>query len=163
VGQPATVTVSAIGAALDGVVRQITPVASTSGTGSVVTYAVSATITGEDPRLTSGMSASVAVVISQAAGVIAVPATALQRQGTAYTVRVVDAVGGVAARPVEVGLVTSSMAEITSGLDAGEQVVTGTVAARVGTTTTTQGGGAAIPGGGFPGGGGGFPGGGRQP
>jgi macrolide-specific efflux system membrane fusion protein len=125
---------------------------------------VAVTITGEDGRLTSGMSASVAVSIAEAADVVAVPSTALQRQSGAYGVRVVDAAGQVTARPVEVGLVTSSMAEIRSGLAEGELVVTGTVTPRQGTTTTTPGG--AIPGGGVgPGGGGipggGFPGGGR--
>jgi macrolide-specific efflux system membrane fusion protein len=158
-GQAATITVSAIKASLDGVVRQVTPTASSSGTSSVVTYAVTVTVTGEDARLTSGMSASVAVVISEAADVVAVPATALQGTAGDYSVRVLDAAGQVTARPVQVGLVTSSLAEIQNGIAEGDQVVTGTVAARQGTTTTTNAGG----GGAFPVGGGGFPGGGRQP
>jgi hypothetical protein len=52
---------------------------------------------------------------------------------------------------VHVGLVTTSLAEITSGLSAGDRVETGTSTARSGTTTTTTTGGF---GGGFGGGGG---------
>jgi len=42
---------------------------------------------------------------------------------------------------VTVGLVTSSYAEIKTGLTEGQTVVTGTVTARTGTTTTTTTGG----------------------
>jgi hypothetical protein len=44
---------------------------------------------------------------------------------------------------VTVGLVTSSYAEIKTGLTNGQTVVTGTVTARTGTTTTTTNGGGA--------------------
>ena len=58
--------------------------------------------------------------------------------------------------PVQVGLVTTSLAEVKSGITEGETVSIGTVSAR--TSTTTTGGGVAIPGvgGGGGGGGGGF-------
>jgi hypothetical protein len=48
-----------------------------------------------------------------------------------------NADGSVATVPVQVGLVTTSMAQVTSGLSAGESVVTGTVAARTGTSNST--------------------------
>jgi hypothetical protein len=64
-------------------------------------------------------------------------------------VLVMGADGVPTARPVQVGLVTSSLAEITSGLTEGETVVTGVNATRTGTAATAGG-----LGGGFGGGGG---------
>jgi hypothetical protein len=58
---------------------------------------------------------------------------------------------------VEVGLVTTSYAQITSGLTEGQEVVVGTTAARTGTTTTGGGTGlGGLTGGGLTGGAGGF-------
>ena len=76
-----------------------------------------------------------------------------------------DANGQVQLRPVTVGLTTSTLAEIKSGLSEGDQVVTGTATARQNTTTTGGGGIGAFPvGGGGAGGGRNFrPGGGTQP
>jgi hypothetical protein len=101
------------------------------------------------------MTASVAVTTAQAADVIAVPAIALVGSAGSYGVRVIAADGTSQVTPVEVGLVTSSLAEIKSGLSGGETVSIGTVSARS-STTTTIGGGVGIPGvgGGFGGGGG---------
>jgi multidrug efflux pump subunit AcrA (membrane-fusion protein) len=103
------------------------------------------------------MSAEIAVTTASATNVLAVPAIAL---GTAtdgtYTVQVLDASGQPQSVAVDVGLISTSLAEITSGLTEGTAVVTGTASDRTssGTTTTTRipgldGGG--IPGGGFPG------------
>ncbi len=106
-----------------------------------------------------GMSAEVSITISQADNVLAVPAIAVSgTSATGYTVRVLGSDGSLETRSVQVGLMTDSMAEITSGLTAGEAVVTGTSADQVTTTTTTN------QGGGFPGGvQGGPPAGGPQP
>lgn len=107
-----------------------------------------------------GMSAEVSIIIAEATGVVAVPAAAVSGTNGQYVVRVIGSDGQVQSRSVEVGLITSSLAEITSGLAAGDQVVTGTSADQVTTTTTTDRGdrnqfpgGITIPGGGFPGGG----------
>jgi macrolide-specific efflux system membrane fusion protein len=97
----------------------------------------------------------VAVITAQAANVIAVPAIALQGSAGSYSVLVIGSSGSPQAVPVQVGLVTTSLAEIQSGVSEGETVATGTVSARTSTTTTT-GGGVAIPGLGGGGGGGGF-------
>jgi hypothetical protein len=106
------------------------------------------------------MSAEIAVTTASATNVLAVPAIALDTasDGT-YTVRVLDASGQPVSVAVDVGLISSSLAEIEGGISEGTAVVTGTASNRTssGTTTTTR-----IPGldgGGFPGGG--FPG--RQP
>lgn len=111
------------------------------------------------------MSAEIAVTTASAANVLAVPAIALDSaaDGT-YAVQVLDASGQPTSVAVEVGLISSSLAEIKSGITEGTAVVVGTTSDRTssGTTTTTRipgldGGG--IPGGGIPGGG--FPG--QQP
>jgi multidrug efflux pump subunit AcrA (membrane-fusion protein) len=156
VGQPTTVTVAAAGSTpIDGIVSQITPTASTSAGGSsVVTYAVRITLTNAPASVLSGMTASAAVTTAQAASVIAVPAISLVGSTGNYGVRVIAADGTSQVVPVQVGLVTTSLAEVKSGITEGETVSIGTVSAR--TSTTTTGGGVAIPGVGGGGGGGGF-------
>ena len=62
--------------------------------------------------------------------------------------------GSVSTEAVEVGLVTSTLAQITSGLTEGQRVVIGVSTARTSTTTTTGGFGGL--GGALGGGGGGF-------
>jgi macrolide-specific efflux system membrane fusion protein len=100
------------------------------------------------------MSADIEVTTAQKAGVLSVPAAALNGSAGDYTVLVMGADGVPTAQAVGVGLVTSSLAEITSGLTEGQTVVTGVNTARTGTTTTTGGG---LSGGlGFPAGGGVF-------
>jgi macrolide-specific efflux system membrane fusion protein len=82
------------------------------------------------------MSATVTVTTASADNVLRVPATALQGSAAAgYTVLVMNADSSTTTTPVTVGLVTTSWAQIDSGLSAGETVVTGTTAARTGTTT----------------------------
>src|ERR1035437_9557434 len=102
------------------------------------------------------MSASVTVPTAAVDNVLRVPATALQGSSSAgYDVLVMNG-SSTTATPVTVGLVTSSYAEIQSGLTSGETVVTGTITTRTGTTTTGGGGGVNVNsltgGGGFSGG-----------
>jgi macrolide-specific efflux system membrane fusion protein len=147
-GQAATITVDAIGAELDGTVTAISPTPSDSQTG-VVSYPV--TITVSDPPATTreGMSADVTITTATATGVLTVPSSALKGGAGDYSVLVLNADGTTRVVPVEVGLVTNTMAEIKSGLAEGTAVVTGTTADLVGTSTTGRafpGGGVAIPG-----------------
>jgi multidrug efflux pump subunit AcrA (membrane-fusion protein) len=131
-----------------------------------VSYGIVVTLATAPKGAVPGMSAEIAVTTASATNVLAVPAIALSTvtDGT-YTVRVLDASGQPTSVAVEVGLITTSLAEIKSGLSEGTAVVTGTASSRTssGTTTTTPG----LDSGGFPGGipggipGGGFPG--RQP
>jgi multidrug efflux pump subunit AcrA (membrane-fusion protein) len=121
----------------------------------VVTFAVQITLTNAPATVLSGMSASIAVTTAQATNVIAVPAIALLGSSGNYSVRVIAPDGSAQIVPVQVGLVTTSLAEIQSGITAGTTVSIGTVSARTSTTTTT-GGGVAIPAIGGGGGGGGF-------
>ena len=125
--QPATVTVAAIGATLDGTVTAVAPTADTSsGSNSVVSYAVTVTLKSPPAALRAGMTAEVTITTASATGVLAVPAAAIRGVEGNYTVLVMTASGTPEARPVTVGLMTSSLVEIQSGLSAGDVVVTGT-------------------------------------
>ncbi len=99
--------------------------------------------------LKPGMSADVSIVAASAGGVIAIPSRALSGSAGQYTVRVLASDGSVDVRSVEVGLITSSLAEIRSGLEAGERVVTGTSSSQDTTNGPASNGGPAFgPGGG---------------
>lgn len=127
VGQTAAVSVSALGGAtLVGTVASIGPTGTSRGNGGVVSFDVGVSLAGAPARLRPGMSADVTITTASASGVIAIPARALQGTLGAYRVRVLAADGTVAIRDVTVGLITSSLVEIKSGLQAGETVITGT-------------------------------------
>jgi macrolide-specific efflux system membrane fusion protein len=142
VGQSATVSVTAAKTSVPGTLTEIVPVASTTGgSSSVVTYAVTVTLTSPPDTVLAGMSATVTVTTASVDNALRVPATALQGSSTAgYTVQVLNGDGSVSTVDVQVGLVTTSMAQITSGLSQGEAVVVGTSTTRTGTTTSGNGG-----------------------
>ncbi len=150
VGQPGTVTVAAVSADLSGTVTAIAPVAETSTSAGVVSYAVTVTLQSPPPELRPGMTASVTITTASASSVLAVPAAAVRGTNGSYTVLVLTAANTPEARPVTVGLMTSALVEITSGLTAGDVVVTGTSSTqRAGTVTGGgQGGTFVVPGGG---------------
>jgi membrane fusion protein, macrolide-specific efflux system len=153
IGQAATVAVSAINADLTGTVTAIAPVAEDSSSSSgVVSYAVTVALNAPPATLRPGMTADVTITTASAGGVLAVPAAAIRGQSGAYTVLVLTAAGTAESRPVTVGLMTSSLVEIKSGLNAGDVVITGTSSQqRAGAATGGQGN-FVVPGGG----GGGF-------
>jgi membrane fusion protein, macrolide-specific efflux system len=102
--------------------------------------------------------------VAQATNVLVVPTSALTGSNGNYVARVLTGDNVATATPVEVGLVTTSGAEVTSGLSEGQTVVTGTVSNQTttgtGTTNGNRGGfggglGGGFGGGGFVGGGGG--------
>jgi multidrug efflux pump subunit AcrA (membrane-fusion protein) len=139
IGQTASVTISGGStSAVAGTLTQIVPVASSSsgGSSSVATYAVTVTLTSPPDTVLAGMSATVTVTTASVDNVLRVPATALEGSATSgYAVLVMNG-SSTTTTPVTVGLVTTSYAEIKSGLAAGQTVVTGTITARTGTTTT---------------------------
>ena len=149
VGQTASVTVAALGGAtLDATVASIAPSGSASGNQGVVSFAVSVTLTSAPAGLRPGMSADVTITTATAPGVLAIPARGLAGSAGAYRVRVLAADGTVATHDVTVGLITSSLVEITSGLQAGDRVITGTSSSQNSTNrTSTFGGGIGGPGG----------------
>jgi macrolide-specific efflux system membrane fusion protein len=162
VGQAVNVSITALGQTATGMVKEINPIGTASGSGGVVSYPIVVTIDPAPDGTASGMSADIDVTTAEASNVLSVPATALSGSQGNYSVRVLGADGVPTSQAVQVGLVTSSLAEITAGLTEGETVVTGVNAARTGTAATTGGGfgggGLGIPvggGGNFRGGGGG--------
>jgi macrolide-specific efflux system membrane fusion protein len=139
VGQPATVTVDAIGGDVSGTVAAIAPVASTADSDGVVSYGVTVALPNAPTTLRPGMTADITITTASATNVLTIPVAALGGTAGDYTVRVLGPDGVPQVRRVDVGLVTSSFAEIKAGLTAGEAVVTGTAAERA--ATTSQGGG----------------------
>lgn len=131
IGQPATVTITALRDVADGRVAEIKPVATTGVGKSVVTYRVIVALPAPPAGARAGMSASVAVATARAADVLAVPVTAISGSEGDYSVRVIDANGEPQTRAVKIGLVSSALVEITGGLSEGEAVVVGTAADRV--------------------------------
>ena len=152
VGQTAAVSITALDATVNGKVSAISPVAGDSSSGSVVSYPVTVTLTDPPAAARAGMTADVTITTASASGVLTVPSSALQGKSGAYTVLTLAPDGTAQRTPVDVGLVTSTGAEIKSGLAEGTAVVTGTAADLIGTTTGGTGtfprGGFAVPGGG---------------
>jgi membrane fusion protein, macrolide-specific efflux system len=152
-GQAATVTVAALeGATIVGTVTSIAPTGSAGNNGGVVSFAVGVAIANPPDGLRAGMSADVTITTASATGVLAIPARALNGTAGAYRVRVLAADGTVTTEDVTVGLITSSLVEIKSGLRAGDVVITGT-STQQSTTNNRQGAGGT---GAFPAGGGNF-------
>ena len=152
VGQTATVSIAAVDATVDGKVTSIAPTATGNTTGDVVNYAVVVSLSNAPANVRAGMTADVTITIDSATNVLTVPAASLRGTAGDYTVLVMGADGTPTAKPVQVGLVTNTTAEIKSGLTEGEAVVTGVANAQTGTTNPTTGGfgggGLGIPGGG---------------
>jgi multidrug efflux pump subunit AcrA (membrane-fusion protein) len=170
VGQPATVTVSALPAEeLAAHVIGIDLTGTTSS--SVVEYNVTFALDRSEPKLKPGMSASVSVTVAERDNVLNVPSAAVTGTGSNARVTVV-ANGKQTTTPVVAGLKGDTSTQIVNGVKAGQQVVTSTGAtlfssggALTSTTSTTagttrRGGGLGGGGGAFFGGGGGFGGGG---
>jgi membrane fusion protein, macrolide-specific efflux system len=160
VGQPATVTVSALGGAqLAAHIAAINPVASSSS--SVVQYTVTFALDRANKQLKPGMTANVAVTVAEKDNVVQVPTAAVT--GSGRNARVTVLKNGVSQTvPVVAGLAGDSSTQIVSGLTAGQTYVISTTVARstgaaTGTSTTpaTRGGGGlgGLGGGGFGGGG----------
>jgi membrane fusion protein, macrolide-specific efflux system len=141
IGQAASVSVTAVDTSATGKVASISPIAeSGSGNSSVVSYAVTVSLTNVPSAARGGMTASVSVTISQAKNVLAVPAIALVSGSNGYTVRVMGSDGSITSQPVTVGLVTSTLVEVKSGLTAGQEVVIGVSNSQTPTGTNNAGG-----------------------
>jgi RND family efflux transporter MFP subunit len=149
-GQTASVTVAALGGdPIVGTVASIAPTGAAGGNGGVVSFDVEITLVDPPAGLRSGMTADVTITTASATGVLAIPARALQGTAGAYRVRILAADGSVSVRDVSVGLITSSLVEIKSGLAAGDTVITGTSSAQNNSNANGGGGGRVFgPGGG---------------
>ena len=140
VGQPAKVAISAVDAEVAGKVTAIAPTAAGDTTGGVVSYAVTVSLENVPAPVRAGMTADVTITIESATNVLTVPAAALRGTAGNYSVLVLGADGAPTARPVEVGLVTNTTAEIKGGLAEGQEVVTGVNTPQTGTATNGNGG-----------------------
>lgn len=119
IGDQADVTVSAAGVQFSGTVRSVEKAANMQTQLYTVTLSVPAEVSG----LLSGMFAEVTFHTDRADGVITVPSQAVLTRGdTRYVFVVEDG----AAKYVEVtlGMMGSGVTEVTSGLTAGQQLVT---------------------------------------
>ena len=130
VGQPADVKITALNASAQGTVRTIDLAGATKSAGGVVSYGITISLPTAPANVAPSMTADVEITTASAPSVLAVPATAIAGTPGAYTVQVLDSPGAVRTVPVEVGLMTTSLAEVKSGLSAGTVVVTGVATAK---------------------------------
>lgn len=105
---------------------------SSSTTSSAVYYIGVFDVPNPKGRLRTYMTPEVHIILGRAENVLTVPSTALERAGKGWRVRVLHGDGTVERRPVEVGLNDKVTAEIRSGLQEGERVVTGEAVAGAG-------------------------------
>ena len=119
--QAATVTVNAMATQpVQAKVAQVDLTPTTSN--NVVQYGVTLALTAPPEGLRPGQSASVEITVSSAAGVLAVPAAAVQTVNNQSSVQVMEN-GAETRKTVEVGVRGDQYVEIKSGLTAGEEVV----------------------------------------
>ncbi len=142
VGQAATVTFDALpGTTLNGKVIAISP--SGTATQGVVSYPVSVSVDTAGKTLLAGMSATISIVTDRKDNVLLVPARAIHTRGTTKTVQVKSG-NKTETRTVHTGSFNGTMIEITSGLQAGEQVVIPTTTTKL--SSTAGGPGIGVPG-----------------
>ncbi|WP_126975491.1 efflux RND transporter periplasmic adaptor subunit [Frigidibacter oleivorans] len=132
-GLPSTFTLSgAPDLQFDATLRALEPAPSaivdsdTISTDTAIYYNALLDVPNPDGILRIGMTAQVTIVLDRAEDVLTVPVAALgaRQRGGQRAVTVYDpATGARAERLVRVGLTTTTMAEITEGLEEGEQVV----------------------------------------
>lgn len=92
-----------------------------------------------DGALLNGQLTRVAVIDTPDAQVLTIPASALQSDQQGYFVLTVGADGTVAKTQIQTSTVTAEQAEVTSGLKAGDKVITeGSQKVRVGMQVNTQ-------------------------
>jgi len=149
-GQQVTLTFNAIpGLSIAGTVDEVDTVGTVSQ--GVVTYNVKIGFDTQDPRVKSGMSVNAAIVTDIHQNVVTVPSGAVKTQGATSYVQIFNpplanssgTTGAISKIPptnqvVTVGLSDGSNTEITSGLSAGNQVVTRTVSPSGAKTAATS-------------------------
>lgn len=97
---------------------------SSSSSSTAVYYNALFEVPNPEGRLLTSMTAQVTVIVGRAQNVVTVPSTAVRRRGENSFVEVLGANGQPERRKVTVGLDNKIVAEISSGLKAGERVVT---------------------------------------
>jgi multidrug efflux pump subunit AcrA (membrane-fusion protein) len=121
VGQSATISFSALsGVELAARVTSISPLGTEDD--DVVSYDATLTIYQQNSKVLPGMSATAAIITSQAQGVTVPTDAVTDASGTSGTVNVEEN-GKVVSKQVVVGLKGSERDQIVSGLNAGQRVV----------------------------------------
>ncbi|KFI25349.1 hemolysin secretion protein D [Haematobacter missouriensis] len=114
----------------DRAISTSTSSSSSSSSTSAIYYFGNFDIDNADGRLRTYMTAEVHIVLGRATGVLTIPSAAvsLPRADGSRSVQVQAADGSVSRRQVEIGLDDKVTAEVISGLQEGDRVVTGTAA-----------------------------------
>jgi HlyD family secretion protein len=121
-GQPATVTITGVDEAIAGTVVRVEPAATVVN--NVVTVFAEIALAEPPPTLRPGQSGKVSVTVDEAAGVLAIPATALSEvDGEAIVLLPGSSDGEPESRLVSTGTRSRGLVEITAGLEEGQQVV----------------------------------------
>ena len=120
-GQAVTVTFDALSdVKLDGAICEI-PAVPTPVQG-VPTYPVRICLTGSDPAVRLGLTASATVRVARRENVLLVPSGTVHVSGDDHVVNVVTAGGGVVPTTVEVGESDGTITEVLSGVSEGDKV-----------------------------------------
>ncbi len=104
---------------------------SSSSTSDAIYYNGIFNVPNPDGRLRTYMTAEVHIILGEARDALTIPFSALRNRNKdgSYTVQVVDDKGAISPRRIEVGLNDKVHAEVTSGLEEGERIVAGQLAA----------------------------------
>ncbi len=116
-------------------------------TSGVVNYYATISLDQTDKNLKEGMTSNATVIVSTASNAIVVPNLAITRLGGQAYVTVYQN-GQEVQTAIETGVVGDQYTEVTSGLNAGTQVVIPTLRLPTGTSTRGNGGGVRLGGGG---------------
>jgi macrolide-specific efflux system membrane fusion protein len=136
VGQKATLTFNAIsGLTLTGTVVEIDTVGTV--TQGVATYGAKIALDVDNDQVKPGMTTNVNIITSVDQNVIAVPTTAVKSDSNGSYVQVLGSDGKPQDVSVVTGDTTNTETVITSGLSAGDKVVTQTINTAAKTTATT--------------------------
>lgn len=121
VGQVATITPDGTSMRLSGQVTQVGILGSATSTGAV-TYPVTISLDQTSQQLYAGATAAVSINVGSAHAAVAVPTSAVHTVGARQFVTVLRN-GQITLVPITVGVAGSTLTEIRSGLQAGDQVV----------------------------------------
>ncbi|MBB3809623.1 efflux RND transporter periplasmic adaptor subunit [Pseudochelatococcus contaminans] len=105
---------------------------SSSTSSSAIYYIGVFDVPNPDGQLRTYMTAEVNIVLGRAEDVLTIPATALSapsRDGRTYTVQVMEPSGAIVSRKIEIGLNNKIRAQVLSGLQEGDRIVTSSFAA----------------------------------
>ena len=133
VGQPALVTPAGATEAVKGTVTSVAPVATVAS--GVATFPVTVTLTGSNPALRSGMSATVTIIVNQVSGVLTVPSGAVHTTAAGTTVQTLVN-GSPQTVTVTVGASDATRTQILSGLNPGDTIVIATVSSTIPSTSS---------------------------